>query len=62
MAAVNKLETDKGRYKVINSEVNGTVQGRKMIIWSQIMPNKWNEVYGFKKYLEVKWPLEKIGF
>lgn len=62
MAAVNKLEADKGRYKVISSEVSGIIQARKIIIWSQIMPNKWNEVYAFKKYLEVKWPLEKIGF
>lgn len=32
MAAVNKLEADKGRYKVISSEVNAIVQTRKMII------------------------------
>ena len=62
MAAVNKLEADKGRYKVISSEVSGIIQASKMIIWPQIMPNKWNEVYVFKNYLEVKWPLEKIGF
>ena len=62
MAAVNKLEADKGRYKVSSSEVNAIVQTRKMIIWSQVMPNRWKGVDGFKKYLEVKWPLEKIGF
>lgn len=62
MAAANKLEADNGKYKLINSKANGIVQARKMIIWSQIMPNKLNEVYGFKKYLEVKWPSEKIGF
>lgn len=32
MAAVNKLEADKGRYKVISSEVSGIIQARKIII------------------------------
>lgn len=56
------MEADKGRCEVISSEANAMVQARKMIIWSQVMPNRWKEVDGFKKYLEVKWPLEKIGF
>lgn len=32
MAAVNKLEADNGKYKLINSKANGIVQARKMII------------------------------
>lgn len=48
MAAVNKLEASKGKYK-ISSEVNT----RKMIVYSQVRPERSWEVGRFEKYVEV---------
>lgn len=48
MAAVNKFEASKSRYK-ISSKVNA----RKMIVYSQVRPKRCMKVGRFEKYVEV---------